>query len=47
MAFNLPSVFYVKTTEDEGECILYNADRRNELQTNFNGQYSLYVFDYV
>lgn len=47
MAFNLPSIFYVKTTDDECECILYNADRRNELQNNFTGQYSLCVYNYV
>lgn len=33
MAYKLPSVFYVKVT-DEDECILFHACRRNEHETN-------------
>lgn len=40
MAFKLPSVFYVKITENN-ECILYNAQRRNDLKNNSDGQYSI------
>lgn len=40
MAYKLPSVFYVKVTEDE--CILFHACRKNELdnENNFSGQYA-------
>lgn len=37
MAYKLPSVFYVKVTEDDHECILFEADRRNELENNLDG----------
>jgi len=37
MAYKLPSVFYVKITEDDNECILFEADRRGELENNSNG----------
>lgn len=42
MAFKLPSVFYVKMSEEEGgECILYNASRRFEMENKdkLNGMY--------
>lgn len=40
MAYKLPSVFYVKVTEDE--CILFHAGRQNELdnENDLNGQYA-------
>ncbi|XP_022169440.1 uncharacterized protein LOC111033146 isoform X1 [Myzus persicae] len=34
MAYKLPSVFYVKVTEDNNECILFEAHRRSELENN-------------
>lgn len=37
MAYQLPSVFYVKDNDDFNKCILYNAHRRNELENNLNG----------
>ncbi|KAL5236605.1 hypothetical protein ACI65C_004015 [Semiaphis heraclei] len=36
MAYKLPSVFYVKVTEDDHECILFEAGRRNELENNLD-----------
>lgn len=35
MAYKLPTVFYPKKTEDD--IILYNAERRMELENNSNG----------
>ncbi|XP_025202194.1 LOW QUALITY PROTEIN: uncharacterized protein LOC112599489 [Melanaphis sacchari] len=32
MAYKLPSVFYVKVTDDDHECILFEADRRSEFE---------------
>lgn len=37
MAYKLPSVFYVKMDEKNNECILYNVQKRVELESNFNG----------
>ncbi|XP_026816464.1 uncharacterized protein LOC113555992 isoform X2 [Rhopalosiphum maidis] len=34
MAYKLPSVFYVKVTDDDHECILFEADKRSELENN-------------
>ncbi|CAH1731461.1 unnamed protein product [Aphis gossypii] len=34
MAYKLPSVFYVKVTDDDNDCILFEADRRSELENN-------------
>uniref|UniRef100_A0A2S2PA58 Tudor domain-containing protein 1 n=2 Tax=Schizaphis graminum TaxID=13262 RepID=A0A2S2PA58_SCHGA len=34
MAYQLPSVFYVKVTDDDHECILFEADKRSELENN-------------
>ncbi|XP_015370255.1 PREDICTED: uncharacterized protein LOC107166201 [Diuraphis noxia] len=36
MAYKLPSVFYVKVTEDNHECILFEACRRNELENDLD-----------
>ncbi|CAH1731459.1 unnamed protein product [Aphis gossypii] len=32
MAYKLPSIFYVKVTDDENNCVLFEADRRSELE---------------
>lgn len=40
MAYNLPSVFFVKFDEIDGECTLYNADRRSEIDNEQKGMYS-------
>ncbi|KAE9528672.1 hypothetical protein AGLY_012247 [Aphis glycines] len=34
MAFKLPSVFYVKVTDDDNDCILFEADRQSQLENN-------------
>jgi len=38
MAYKLPSVFYVKLTEDNQESILFEACRRSELENNSDGE---------
>jgi len=37
MAYNLPSVFYVKIDEVNQESILFEANRRSELENNSDG----------
>jgi len=37
MAYKLPSVFYVKVTDDDNDCILFGADRRSQLENNLKG----------
>lgn len=40
MAYNLPSVFHVKLTEDNNQCILFKACVRTELENKLNGEYA-------
>jgi len=44
MAYQLPSVFFVKENNENNQCILYNAHRRNELENNFNGLCLMYLY---
>lgn len=38
MAYKLPSIFYVKVTDDdENNCVLFEADRRSELEDILEG----------
>jgi len=37
MAYQLPSIFFVKDTDD-GDCILYEASKREQVKTS-NGLY--------
>jgi len=39
MAYKLPSIFYVKLIEDGNECILFEANKRSELENKLDGLY--------
>lgn len=44
MAYQLPSVFYVKENNESNQCVLYNAYRRNELENSLNGLCLIYLY---
>lgn len=52
MAYNLPSVFFVKEIEGNSECILYESHKQDEIRSldgyyNFNTIISLYLWVYL